>query len=377
MLELSQHHKPELDLDQQHVKSVLIVDDEAIIRDLCSKALKGYRVFQAGDGEEALKVFQKGEIDVILTDVMMPKMGGIELLKRLKEIEPTLVVIVMTGFAEKDIILNALKADADDFITKPLNLLQLKTAVDKALVKKALKEEIANLKSMDRFKSNFLSLVSHKFRTPITAISLFLQNLANGVYDPEDPMYQKYQRLIYDEACYLERLVAELLAFSQAIDDGTGLKPEPCNLVNIVTEVLQTSIEAAGKPGVEIRKDLDPLPPVILDNEKITFAIKQIIDNAFKFSGETGAVVISLKIHEDTIRITVHDTGIGIAKEDLPKLFEKFYQVDSTRTGQIRGFGLGLYYAKEFIRLHGGNIIIESEPWKGTTVTITIPVKEV
>lgn len=377
MLELSQQHKPELDLDQKRVKSVLIVDDEAIIRDLCSKALKGYRVFQAGDGEEALKVFQKGEIDVILTDVMMPKMGGIELLKRLKEVEPTLVVIVMTGFAEKDIILNALKADADDFITKPLNLLQLKTAVDKALVKKALKEEIANLKSMDRFKSNFLSLVSHKFRTPITAISLFLQNLANGVYDPEDPMYQKYQRLIYDEACYLERLVAELLAFSQAIDDGTGLKPEPCNLVNVVTEVLQASIEAADKPGVEIRTDLDPCPPVLLDNEKITFAIKQIIDNAFKFSGETGVVAISVKIHEDTIGITVQDTGIGIAKEDLPKLFEKFYQVDSTRTGQIRGFGLGLYYAKEFTRLHGGNIVIASEPLKGTTVTITIPVKEV
>ena len=116
---------------------------------------------------------------------------------------------------------------------------------------------------------------------------------------------------------------------------------------------------------------------MLLDNEKITFAIKQIIDNAFKFSGETGEVVISLKIREDTIRITVHDTGIGIAKEDLPKLFEKFYQVDSTRTGQIRGFGLGLYYAKEFIRLHGGNIMVESEPWKGTTVTITIPVKEV
>src|SRR5512140_644057 len=212
MLELSQHHKPELDLDQHHVKSVLIVDDEAIIRDLCSKALKGYRVFQAGDGEYALKIFQKVEIDVILTDVMMPKMGGIELLRRLKEIEPTLVVIIMTGFAEKAIILNALKADADDFITKPLNLLQLKTAVDKALVKKALKEEIANLKSMDRFKTNFLSLVSHKFRTPITAISLFLQNLDNGVYDYEDPMYRTYLKLIFDEACYLEQLVSELLA---------------------------------------------------------------------------------------------------------------------------------------------------------------------
>lgn len=377
MLELSQQNRPELTLEQEHAKSVLIVDDEAIIRDLCSKALKGYRIYQAGDGEEALKIFQKGEIDVILTDVMMPKMGGIELLKRLKEIEPTIVVIVMTGFAEKDIILNALKADADDFISKPLNLLQLKTAVDKALVKKALKEEIANLKSMDRFKSNFLSLISHKFRTPITAISLFLQNLANGVYDPEDPMYRKYQSLIYDEACYLERLVAELLAFSQAIDDGTGLKPEPCHLADVVAEILRSSVEAAGKPGVKSILDLDQVPPVLLDREKITFALKQVIENAYKFSGETGTVAIALKFQEDTVMITVQDTGTGIAKEDLPKIFEKFYQVDSARSGQIRGFGLGLYYAKEFVRLHGGSIRVESEPGQGTTVIVAIPVKKV
>jgi two-component system, sensor histidine kinase and response regulator len=376
MFELKQQNRPDLRSEQQYAKSVLIVDDEAIIRDLCSKALKGYRVFQARDGEEALKVFQKGEIDVILTDVMMPKMGGIELLRRLKEIEPTLVVIIMTGFAEKDMILNALKADADDFITKPLNLLQLKTAVDKALVKKALKEEIANLKSMDRFKTNFLSIVSHKFRTPITAISLFLQNLANGVYDSEDPMYQKNQRLIYDEACYLERLVSELLAFNQAMDDGTGLKPEPCNLAKIITELLQSSIEAAGKPGVETSRNLDMIPPLLLDSEKIAFALKQILDNAYKFSGEKGTVAVSLGIQEDLAVITVQDTGVGIAKEDIPKLFEKFFQVDSTHTGQVRGFGLGLYYAKEFIRLHGGNINIESEPWKGTTVIITIPVRE-
>lgn len=376
MPEISQQNRPSLDPGQPSGKAVLVVDDEAIIRDLCSKALKGYRVLHAGNGEEALRIFQGEEIDVILTDVMMPRMGGIELLKRLKELEPTLVVIVMTGFAEKDVILNALKADADDFITKPLNLLQLKTAVDKALVKKALKEEIANLKSMDRFKSNFLSLISHKFRTPITAISLFLQNLANGVYDPEDPMYRKFLRLTYDEACYLERLVADLLAFSQVIDDGSGLKLEPCSPTGIISQLLQMSKEAADKPGVEIDLDLDPLPPVLLDREKLTFAIRQILENAFKFSGETGRVAVSLKELEETFRITVEDKGVGIAREDLPKVFEKFFQVDSARTGQIRGFGLGLYYAKEFVRLHGGTIAIESEPGKGTRVTVAVPLRK-
>ena len=373
-MEISQENSQTLNLEHQ-AKAVLVVDDDAVIRDLCSKALNGYRVLQAANGEQALSLFQQGRVDVVLTDVMMPRMGGVELLKRLKEMEPTLVVIMMTGFAEKDVILNALKADADDFITKPLNLLQLKTAVDRALVKKALKEEIANLKSMDRFKSNFLSLISHKFRTPITAISLFLQNLAGGVYDPDDPMYRKYLRLTYDEACYLERLVGDLLEFSRAIDDGTGIKLEPCNPASLVRQVVQVVKEAAGKPGITTRLDVAQLPQVLLDREKFTFAVKQIVENAFKFSAEEGLVEVALVADEQQFQLVVADQGAGIPREDLPKIFEKFYQAGASHSGQIHGFGLGLYYAKEFIQLHGGAIAVESEPGKGTRVTVTIPIR--
>ena len=124
MFELTQNSDQEL-LQDKEQKTILIVDDEAVIRDLCMRALHEYRVLEAADGEEALKIFERGGVDAILTDVMMPKVDGLELLKRIKEREPTLVVIIMTGYADKELILKALKADADDFITKPLNLLQL------------------------------------------------------------------------------------------------------------------------------------------------------------------------------------------------------------------------------------------------------------
>jgi signal transduction histidine kinase len=375
MLEIKQSQMQEY-RQSQEVKCILIVDDEAIIRDLCSKALKGFRVLEAADGEEALRVFKKGGVDVILTDVMMPTMDGIELLKKLKEMEPTLVVIVMTGYTDKDVILNALKADADDFITKPLNLLQLRTAIDKALVKKALKEEIANLKNLDRLKSNFLSMISHKFRTPITSISLFLQNLAAGVYDPEDATSRENLQKIYAESCYLGGLVSDLLTFSQVMDKEEGLKLEPCNLNSIILELLQSSSEVAGKPGVETAFELEPLPHLFLDREKVSFGIKQVIDNAFKFSPKKGRIAIAIKNEDDLCKIIVEDNGIGIAKDELPKIFEKFYQVDSDHSGQIRGFGLGLFYAREFIRRHDGNITVESELGIGTRVTITLPAAE-
>jgi hypothetical protein len=360
-------------MSSQASKTILIVDDEAIIRDLCSKALKGYDNLQAGDGDEALALFEQGGIDVVLTDVMMPRMNGIELLKRIKEIDPTSVVIIMTGFAEKEVILNSLKADADDFIPKPLNLLQLKTAVDKALGKKALKEELASLRNLDRLKTNFLSLISHKFRTPITGISLFLQNLSNGLFDANDESFKRSIQMVYNEACYLERLVAGLLTFSKVMVNGDILRKEPCDLPSLIMQVMTESPEVLSRVGLKTELDLAPLPPVAVDREKFGFAIQQVIENAYKFSTANSTVSISLQQSGDRVIIAVKDSGIGIPKEDIPKIFEKFYQVDPSNTGQVRGFGLGLYYAKDFVRAHNGTIAIDSEPGKGTSVTITIP----
>jgi signal transduction histidine kinase len=309
----------------------------------------------------------------VLTDVMMPRMDGLELLKRIKEREPTVVVIIMTGYADKELILKALKTDADDFITKPLNLLQLKSAIDKALVKKALKEEIANLKMLDQFKTNFLSLVSHKFRTPITSISLFLQNLAAGVFDPADPACKENLGLVYEEACYLSKLVTDLLTFSSVMDVRRGLRLEPCDLNSLIPKILNNSKEWSEKRGVTPEYDLDEAPKLLVDREKFGFALQQVIDNAIKFSKDTGTIKISLRNDGESCRIIVQDEGIGISDDQLPKLFEKFYQVDVDQTGQIRGFGLGLFYAREFIRMHGGSISIESEPEVGTSVVIDIP----
>lgn len=374
MFQLTQTPNQALQQESER-KTILLVDDEAVIRDLCKRVLHDYNIVEAENGVEALDIFLKGGIDVILTDVMMPKMDGIELLKNLKEHEPTMVVIIMTGFADKELILKALKADADDFITKPLNLLQLKSAIEKALVKKALKEEIANLKNLDRFKTVFLSLISHKFRTPITSISLFLQNLAAGVIDPSEEGAKEHIELIYDEACYLGNLVTDLLTFSSVMDSSAGLHLEGCDLGALIPELIGQSKERVKKPGVTLHVDLQPVPELLLDREKVGFAVQQVIDNAVKFSKETSVVCVTLRHQGDYCHITVEDDGIGIPKDQIPKLFEKFYQVDAQGAGQVRGFGLGLFYAREFLRMHGGSISIESEQNVGTRVLISIPIK--
>jgi len=353
--------------------TILVVDDDNIIRDLCVQALPKYRVLQAGTCAEALRLYEKEHIDLILSDIKMPGGSGIDLLKKVKAHDPNATVLLMTGFVDKEIILNALKEDADDFINKPINFLQLKTSIEKALGRKALKEELANIKRSDEIKNAFLNLVSHKLRTPITGISLFLQNLRMGVFDPDDPIFHQNLSLANEEALYLGKLVEDLLVFSQLMVKGPNIEKSPCDLNEIVAETLLNCRKMNCNPDVTVEFIPGDLPQVPLDASKIRFALQQVIDNAFKFSGKPGRVSVKIESRDDTPFVVVSDSGIGIPEAEIPKVFEKFYQIDPNHTGQIPGFGLGLFYARDFIRQHGGSITLESELGSGTTVTISLP----
>jgi hypothetical protein len=353
---------------------ILVVDDEAVIRDLCSRVLKGYRILQASDGQEALEVLAQQPADVILTDVMMPNMGGLELLNRVKEEKPNQAVVIMTGYADKETILRALKADADDFITKPINLLELKTTIDKVLEKKILKEELVHLKRSDRLKSDFLGLISHKLKTPTTAISLFIQNLEQGIGDPNDPAFQKTLSLIIDESHYLSYLIQDLLYYSEIILQEGPPRLAPVNPGELAAGVVNELKKDFVNKGLQLEGSLSAsFPPMNLDRQRIAFALRAVLENAIKFTPPGGTVSLCAEVLEESVRLMVRDTGPGIAKEELPKVFEKFYQIDPAHTGQVRGFGLGLFYAREFIQSHGGRISMESEAGRGTTVTLTLP----
>ncbi len=353
--------------------TILVVDDEPVIREMCERVLKNYTVVQAGTCEDALRIFETEHVDLILTDIQMPGRSGIDLLKQVKSIDPTAVVIIMTGFSNKEVILNALKEDADDFINKPLNFLQMETAIEKALERKTLKEELVDIKHSEELKNLFLSLISHKLRTPITGISLLLQNLKMGLFNPADPLFEQSIDMAIGETRYLDQLVADLLAFSQVMSGSTDVIKRPICLNDIVADVLMQCREEHGNFDVELETSLRPLPPVPLDAAKIRFVLYQVVDNAFKFSGERGHVSLKLGSHADSAFIVVSDTGIGIPESEIAKVFEKFYQIDPDNTGQTRGFGLGLFYARDFIRQHGGSISLNSEAGLGTTVTISLP----
>ena len=361
-------------LQQLEKPTLLIVDDEEIIRDLCARALKDYRILQAENGQAALKILDQQEVDLVLADIMMPIMNGLDLLQQVKERDPSQLVIVMTGYADKDIILRALKAHADDFIQKPINLLQLKTTINKAMEQKALRRELLQLKQLDRIKSDFLGLISHKLRTPTTSISLFIQNLASGAVDTEDAGYTEALKPIQEESEYLAYLIQDLLYYSDIILQDNKGKATTEDLKEITMSLLAEKRSALEKKGLILKSRLaGNWPAVVVDRRRIAFALNALLDNAIKFTPPGGEITLTGEITEQDLSLTITDNGPGITKDEATKIFEKFYQIDPHRTGQIRGFGLGLFYARLFIRDHGGTIHLDTAPGRGTAVTIRLP----
>ncbi len=354
--------------------TILIVDDEEIIRDLCARALKEYRVLQAQNGREALDILENQAVDIILTDVMMPVVNGLELLQSIKEHAPDQPVLVMTGFADKEIILKALKAHADDFIEKPINLLQMKASIEKALEQRNLRRELSQLRQIDRLKTEFLGLVSHKLRTPATSISLFIQNLASGAIDLLDPGFDDALHAAKEESDYLAYLIQDLLYYSDILLQDSPATTTREDLKEIAATVVTEKHQAAATKGLALHSSFPGRWPVVnVDRRRIAFALTALLDNAVKFTPPGGQVTLSGEVTDEELILALRDNGPGIPLDEQPKVFEKFYQVDPNHTGQVRGFGLGLFYARQFIRDHGGTIRLTSTPGSGTEIIVRLP----
>lgn len=357
-------------------KNLLCVDDEEIVRQLCASALSDYQVKLATNGQEALDLLETEPFDIILSDIVMPKVNGLELLQTIKEQQPDKAVILMTGYTDKEIILKSLKAGADDFISKPINLLQLKTTVDKVIEKQKIRQELANLKQIDKLKSDFLGLISHKLKTPATAISLFIQNISGGIESPNDPNFRQMLALVQKETEHLEQLIQDLLYFSETTLQSETTALEPVSLAGAAEQAALAFNPAAADKNLELRTDMSALASLEslnLNPQQINFVFHALLDNAVKFTPPGGMVRLSGRLNDSHASVTITDNGIGIPATELGKIFEKFYQVDPEYTGQIRGFGLGLYYTRDFIHNMGGQIHISSQLGEGTEVTITFP----
>ena len=229
----------------------------------------------------------------------------------------------------------------------------------------------AELELLETSRRDLVANVSHELKTPITAIRAHLENLLDGVEEPNAETLE----VMLAQSERLGRLVEQLLDLSKLESGEVPLRREEVSLGPLVTQVMSEIEVASADRDVDVRSDLpDDLPPIEADPERVHQVIFNLVDNAVRFTPEGGEVRIEAHRHNGSVEVSVADTGMGIPPEALPRLFERFYRVDPARAREGGGTGIGLAIARSVVEAHGGTIRAESQPGHGSTFTFDLPV---
>lgn len=233
--------------------------------------------------------------------------------------------------------------------------------------------DITEQRRLDDSRREFVANVSHELRTPLTNIKGYTETLLNAE-DIDSETRRSFLSVVYGESDRMTRIVKDLLTLSRLDHGKIDVKTEIIDLCKVIGNAVSAMKIEAKNQGVELISKVSGEVMIKGDDERLTQVIINIISNAIKYNKKDGNVVIECKSQEKLAVVTISDTGIGIPKEDLPRIFERFYRVDKARSRERGGTGLGLAIAEEIAQQHGGSMEIDSEYGKGTTVVLKLPI---
>jgi len=353
---------------------VLIIDDEPVVLDSCTEILRdeGVTIATAPDGQLGLSLVKEFRPDLVLVDLKMPGLSGIEVLAAITDLDPTVVTVVITGYATVDTAIEAMKSGAYDFIPKPFTPGQLRLIVARSLEKRRLVlETIALRREKEMLRENFAAIVSHELKSPLSAVQqnlyvLSLQ-LADTIDDSQKQRLDRMQARIGDLLSMVDTWLRGVTSDLNGIRDRFGLLP--------IAVPISKAVESVHSPA--IRKSVDVVTSVsedtcvFGDEVTLTEALTNILGNAVKYSHEGGTVSISTRLVDDRVHVDVSDAGVGIPADELAHVFDDFYRAD---TGELResGVGLGLAISRRIIDAHDGSISVTSRRGEGTTFTLVL-----
>jgi len=482
--------------DQTYQPTILVIDDEKRIREGCYKILtkENCLVEMAENGESGLKMLAGKHYDIILTDLMMPGIGGMEVLAKVREQHPDSVSIVITGFATLEHSIEAMKKGAFDFIPKPFTPDHLRVVVSKAIQmtrtlqdiateKTRLKtivnylaggvlvtdkskniilynptllkmlgyggdtlddqplhtlttdekltgiidgilglntgefkilsaeiephergeelsnrlylraqavpfqnrlgeilgsvtiiDDITHLKELDEMKSAFVSMVSHEIRGPLSTVLSQIKILMDGLAGELGPKQADILGKISRKIQGLVELSNELLDLSR-IEAGLIVQDkEQVQLMDILESLVEFMQARAKEKNISLSLEKADLPLINADIKSMEEVFSNLITNAIIYTPERGEVTVRGEVKGDFVNISVSDTGYGIAPDEIPRIFERFYRAKTEKTRNIVGTGLGLPIVKSIVEAHNGTVKVESKEGVGSTFYVRLPV---
>lgn len=383
--------------------TLLIVDDEPDVLDSLRHLFhRAYRVLTAEGGEGGLEVLRENEVQVILSDQRMPGMTGDAFLGAARRLHPDAIRIMFTGYADLDSVVRAVnEGHIFRYIVKPWDPLELEGIIRQAVEqydlladRKRLISELqaanaglvevnARLSEASELKSAFIEVAGHEFNTPITIV-LGLSELLL-LQDPDrEPEERQIVEQISGASRQLAKLVADTLCLMRSDDFGQAPRLEPVDLGALLREAAARLSAFATARSMAFEVDIAPdLGTFEVDAPKVRDAVLNLLTNALKFTPDGGSIGLSARLDSpdgSVAEVVIWDRGIGLEPRAVRRLFEPFFtEFDPSRhsTGDFgfekRGLGLGLSIVRQFVEMHGGRVSAQSEPGRGTQVTIRLP----
>ncbi|MCX6563091.1 MAG: response regulator [Candidatus Aminicenantes bacterium] len=483
---------------------ILVVDDEMGIREGCKRALSrlGYAVDLAEDGAVGFRKVQEKQYDLILMDLMMPGIGGLDLIKKVHDIDPEIIIVVITGYATIETAVEATKRGAYDYLPKPFAPETLAVLVKRGLEKRELRLEaqrlhherdqrllelageksrlrtiigcmadgvlvtnlerqlvlwnaaavkmlrlsgtdepgrplshyvkapsinealqnvlsskdaglamisqeirledpelvlmaqmapvrdeagtllgavtvlrdITKLKEIEKIKSQFVSMVAHELRSPLAAIEGWLDVVLSGAAGDDERKKEAWLERAKERAHSLLALVNDLLEISKIEAGKVALKMESVQVADIIRKLVDFLKPEADRKALSFTIQMpEALPTVQADVQDMEKLFTNLISNAIKYNVDKGSVTIEATVDAQYVGFHVRDTGIGMAPEHLPRIFDDFFRIEDKRTSKISGTGLGLTIAKKIVDSHFGHLEVKSRPDQGSTFSVYLP----
>jgi two-component system sensor histidine kinase/response regulator len=372
---------------------VLVVDDDAGARSGLKKllALEGFTTQEAATGSAALEVIDRRKPDVVLTDLKMPGMDGIELCHQIHRRDPLLPVIVITGHGEVSSAVSGMKAGAIDYLVKPLDADAVFLSIRRALDMRAGQLEQQQLRydaeatardaaAATRAHEEILAIVSHDLRDPLNVIKTGAQLLMQQVHDASWGDNSRVEvgaiaQYLDRAATRMARLVADLLDESRLRSGQLDLDRTTVRVDDVMAEIMALRPLALRKEVTLVVEAPAVQWSIYGDRLRVAQVFINLVSNAIKFTQAKGKVVVTASDAGREIRFSIRDDGVGIAPEDLPFVFDRYWHSKKNPRASV---GLGLHIAKGIIEAHGGHIEVDSQLGHGSTFTVYLPkVKDV
>lgn len=368
---------------------VLVVDDEQSVATSIKAILQldGNEVTTVTSGKEALAQLREHEFDVVLTDLQIDDLDGIEILRETQKLWPDTVAIMLTGNASLESAVAALRSGAYDYLIKPTDVNDLRATIGRALERRQLRQRLVELEQLDKLKTHFLSMASHELRTPLTAVSGFMQiarkriSRLSGATDvpaswrAETQKVDETLEMAIRQAKKLARLIEELVDVSRLQQGRVEMRLAEIELTDVVRDVAERMRLLS--QGHEIETKIEGTAAIVADRDRIEQVLEDLVGNAIKYSPDSGRVEISLHTSGANAVVSVRDEGIGIAPGEVEKIFGLFYRSPDPRADHVGGLGLGLYISREIVSRHHGRLWAERNTGAGTTFHVTLPLAQV